>query len=136
MTIEEYSTLMGYEETCEMAEYEIANAIYMAAGQMDKQAFCKEYKKMRNNPLVVTLAAEANSKDKALRQKQASERKTACALLFEANDVRISGLEESALAIEKIAAQMIGRKDCIIGKLSKGYKLSEADIDYILNNLK
>ena len=42
MTIEEYSTLMGYEKTCEMAEYETANFIYMMAGDMDKQTFCKK----------------------------------------------------------------------------------------------
>lgn len=136
MTIEEYSTLMGYTETCDMAEYEIANAIYMAAGDMDKATFCTQYKKVGNSPLVTILAAEANSKDKVLREKQIDEIKIAHALLREADDVRTSGLEESALAIEKIAAKMIGRKDCITWKLNKGFKLSEEDAGYINNNLK
>lgn len=35
MTIQEYSTLMGYGTTCEKAEYETANLIYMMAGEMD-----------------------------------------------------------------------------------------------------
>ena len=61
MTIQEYSTLMGYEETCEMAEYETANFIYMMAGEMDKQTFCKEYKEVGSSPLILTLAEAANS---------------------------------------------------------------------------
>ena len=134
MTIEEYSTLMGYTETCDMAEYEIANAIYMAAGEMDKATFCKEYKKTKNSPLVTILAAEANSKDKALREKLSSEREIAHKLLREAEDVRTAGLY--ADEIDNIAANMIGRKDCIAWKLEKGFTLGEADIAYIKDNLK
>ena len=40
MTIEEYSTLMGYGKTCEFEEYQTANFIYMMSGDMDKQTFC------------------------------------------------------------------------------------------------
>ena len=84
MTIEEYSTLMGYEKTCEMAEYETANFIYMMAGDMDKQTFCKEYKEVGSSPLVLALAEAANSREIAYRDKEAKERQTAHALLREA----------------------------------------------------
>lgn len=136
MTIEEYSTLMGYEKTCEMAEYETANFIYMMAGDMDKQTFCKEYKEVGSSPLVLALAEAANSREIAYRDKEAKERQTAHALLREADAVRAAGHDDEADAIDKIAATLIGRKDCIKWKLHKGFALSETDNEYITDNLR
>lgn len=124
MTIEEYSTLMGYEETCPMAEYEKANFIYMMAGNMDKQTFCKEYEKVGSSSLILTLADAANSREIAYRDKETKECQTAHALLREADEIRQGGMEASADAIDKIAATLIGRKDCIKWKLHKGFALS------------
>ena len=135
MTIQEYSTLMGYEDTCEMAEYQTADFIYMMAGEMDKQTFCKEYKEVGSSPLVLTLAEAANSKGAAYRDKVAKERSTAHALLREADEIRAGGMEESADQIDKIAACLIGRKECIKWKLHKGFTLSETDNEYITDNL-
>lgn len=136
MTIEEYSTLMGYEETCEFAEYETANFIYMMAGEMDKQTFCKEYKEVGQSPLVLTLAEAANSREIAYRDKETKERQTAHALLREADEVRTGGMDDSADALDRIAAKMIGTRDCIAWKLNKGYELSESDKEYIKDNLR
>lgn len=136
MTIEEYSTLMGYEETCEMAEYETANFIYMMAGEMDKQTFCKEYKEVGSSPLVLTLAEAANSREIAYRDKETKERQTAHALLREADAIRAAGHDEEANQIDKIAASLIGRKDCIKWKLNKGFSLSDIDNEYITDNLR
>lgn len=136
MTIEEYSTLMGNEETCEMAEYETANFIYMMAGQMDKQTFCKEYKEVGSSPLVLTLAEAANSREIAYRDKETKERQTAHALLREADAIRAAGHDDEADAIDKIAASLIGRTDCIKWKLRKGFQLSEIDNEYITDNLR
>ena len=136
MTIEEYSTLMGYEETCEFAEYETANFIYMMAGEMDKQTFCKEYKEVGQSPLVLTLAEAANSREIAYRDKETKERQTAHALLREADAVRAAGYDDEADQIDKIAASFIGRKDCIKWKLNKGFSLSDTDHEYITDNLR
>lgn len=136
MTIEEYSTLMGYEEICEMAEYETANYIYMMAGDMNKQDFCKEYKEVGSSPLILELAEAANSRAIAFRDKEAKERQTAHALLREADEIREGGMEAPADAIDKIAATLIGRKDCIKWKLHKGFALSETDNEYITDNLR
>ena len=136
MTIEEYSTLMGYEETCEMAEYETANFIYMMAGEMDKQTFCMDYRKHKDSVIIATLADAANSRDIAYRYKQTKERQTAHALLREADEIRQGGMEASADAIDNIAATLIGRKDCIKWKLHKGFALSETDNEYITDNLR
>ncbi len=136
MTIQEYSTLMGYEETCEMAEYETANFIYMMAGEMDKQTFCNEYKRIGSSLLVLTLAEAANSREIAYRDKEIKERQTAHALLREADGIRIDGCDETADELDKIAASLIGRKDCIKWKLNKGFSLSETDNEYITDNLR
>ena len=136
MTIEEYSTLMGYEETCEFAEYETANFIYMMAGEMNKQDFCKEYKEVGSNPLVLTLAEAANSREIAYRDKETKERSTAHAILREADGLRAAGHDDSADQLDKIAATLIGRRDCITWKLNKGFALSETDNEYIKDNLR
>lgn len=136
MTIQEYSTLMGYEETCPMEEYETADFIYMMAGDMDKQTFCKEYKKVGSSSLILTLADAANSREIAYRDKETKERQAAHALLREADEIRQGGMEASADAIDKIAATLIGRKDCIKWKLHKGFTLSETDNEYITDNLR
>ena len=137
MTIEEYSTLMGYEETCEMAEYETADFIYMMAGNMDKQTFCRNYKKSGEcTELILVLADTAKNKDITLRKHLAKERQIAHAILREADTVRSTGLEESAEQLDRMAANLIGRKDCITWKLHKGFALSEDDNEYIKDNLK
>lgn len=136
MTIQEYSTLMGYEETCPMEEYETADFIYMMAGDMPKQEFCKEYKEVGSSPLVLALAEAANSRGIAYRDKETKERQTAHALLREADEIREGGMDGSADAIDKIAANLIGRKDCIKWKLAHGFALSETDNEYITDNLR
>ncbi len=141
MTIEEYSTLMGYQETCTMEEYTEANMTYMMAGNMDKQTFCREYKKISSSPLLRELAHAANSRDVAYRDKETKERQTAHALLRQGDNLRVEAvaaatMEEAADAIDTIAAKLIGRKDCIRWKLEKGFKLSETDNEYIKDNLK
>lgn len=136
MTIEEYSTLMGYEGICTMKEYETADFIYMMAGNMDKQTFCQEYKKTKGSSLVRTLADAANSREIAYRDKEVKERQTAHALLREADEIREGGMDCSADAIDKIAAKLIGRKDCIKWKLHKGFALSETDNEYITDNIR
>lgn len=136
MTIQEYSTLMGYVETCPMDEYETANFIYMMAGDMDKQAFCKEYKEIGSSPLVLTLAKAANSREIAYRDKETKERQTAHALLREADGIRAAGHDDSADQLDRIATTLIGRKDCVKWKLHKGFALSETDNEYITDNLR
>lgn len=139
MTIEEYSSLMGYKETCEWSEYEAADFIYMMAGDMDKQTFCKEYKKVGTSPLITILADAANSRGKAFRDKEEREKQTAHSLLRvadEIREIRSDEAEESADQIDRIAAKLIGRTECIKWKLRKGYRLSDTDNEYIADNLQ
>lgn len=136
MTIEEYSTRMGYLGFCSDKEYTNANLAYMMAGNMDKDEFCKDYRTHRDSVIIATLADAANSREIAYRDKETKERQTAHALLREADEIREGGMEASADAIDNIAATLIGRKDCIKWKLHKGFALSETDNEYITYNLR
>lgn len=138
MTIEEYSTRMGYEQTCDMAEYTIANCAYMMAGNMDKDTFCKEWKKHGQSPLVRLLSEAANSRDVAYREEITKERQVAHSILRESDNVRggFNDNDESAETLDRIAAKLIGRPDCIKWKLEKGFALGDEDTHYIKENLK
>ena len=136
MTIEEYSTRMGYLGFPSDEEYVKANLAYMMVGNMDKDEFCKDYRKHKDSVIIATLADAVNSRDIAYRDKQTKERQTAHALLQEAETIRQGDMEASADAIDKIAAMLIGRKDCIKWKLHKGFALSETDNEYINDNLR
>ena len=135
MTIEEYSTRMGYKETCDQQEYVTADAIYLNAGNLDKDTFCADYRKHKGSIIIETLGDVANSQAMRIRDMQVSERKTAHAILREADEVRAGGMDASADTLDGIAARLIGRKDCIKWKIQKGFKLSENDKEYIKDNL-
>ena len=53
MNHQEFIERTGLTPTIE--EYQAIEAIYMAAGEMDKDEFCKEYKKCGNSRLVTEL---------------------------------------------------------------------------------
>ena len=138
MTIEEYSTRMGYEETCAMEEYTTANTAYMMAGDMDKDTFCKEWKKHGSSPLVRLLSQAANSRDVAYREAMTKQRQLTHCIIRQANEVRggLANSDEMAETLERIAAKFIGRPDCIKWKIERGYAFGDADINYIKDNLK
>lgn len=136
MTIKEYSELMGYNEECPMEEYETANFVYMMAGDMDKRDFCNEYKEVGCSPLILELAESANRFEKAYREKQEQEKKTAYAILRASDDMRDAKQNELADRMDRIADNIIGRKDIIKWKLEHFSTLSDADKEYIKTNLR
>lgn len=136
MTILEYTNRMGYLGFPSDEEYANANLAYMMAGSLDKDEFCKDYRKHKDSVIIAAIAFAANSREIAYREQKTQERLTAHALLREVDKIRQGGMEASADAIDKIAATLIGRKDCIKRKLHKGFSLTEADKEYITDNLR
>lgn len=136
MTIEEYTTRMDYLGFPSDEEYTKANLAYMMAGNMDKDEFCKDYRKHKDSVIIATLAEAANSREIAYRDKETKERSTAHAILREADGLRAAGHDDSADQLDRIATTLIGRKDCITWKLNKGFALSETDNEYIKDNLR
>ena len=73
MNHQEFVERTGLTPTIE--EYQTIEAIYMAAGEMDKDEFCKEFKKCGNSRLVVELF-KGNTRNVATRLKTCTGRKT------------------------------------------------------------
>lgn len=136
MTIEEYSTRMGYKETCDQQEYATADAIYLNAGNLDKDEFCADYRKHKGSIIIETLGDVVNSQAITIRDMETKERQIAHAILRQANGIRIGGMDETADQLDGIAAKLIGRKDCIKWKIQKNFEFSENDKEYIKDNLR
>lgn len=136
MTIKEYSELMGYGGECPMEEYESANTAYMMAGDMDKQVFCREYRKVGGSPLVHELARTAATRDKSCSEEKAKGLQAAHGLLYEACRLREAGMGEFVEKIEGIAAMLVGRKYCVKWKLANKCPMGAADIEYVTENLR
>lgn len=130
MTLKEYSTLMGYTEDCTFEEYKAANFIYMMAGEMDKQTFCTEYKKMKDSPLIRTLAETANKHEMDSRKYRGRSEEMAHILLRQASQVRKGLVAKDALAdsIDGAAEQLIGKKQYLKYKLDNKLPLSDYDL--------
>ena len=136
MTIEEYSSRMGYTEYCDLQEYATADAIYLNAGNLDKDEFCADYRRHKGSVIIETLGDKVNSQAIYIRDKETKERKAAHAILREADEVRTGGMDASADALDNIATRLIGRADCIKWKIRKGYTLRESDKEYIMDNIR
>lgn len=133
MTIEEYSERMGYQAT--MEEYTKADPIYLNAGNLDKDTFCKDYKKHKGSVIIETLAERCNAQEIGLRDAMQKERNAAHVMLREADEIRKGGMDASADAIDHIAYLLLGKRDGIKWKLNKCFTLSETDKEFIINNL-
>lgn len=137
MTIEEYSERMGYDHLATTEDYQQADFIYMMAGNMDKDDFCKDYKKHRDSILITTLADGVNSRDIFIRQSKAQMTEVAKALMEESQALREID-EECSVAdrLDDQAAKLIGRRECIRFKMGKRYFLSDNEREYITTYLR
>jgi hypothetical protein len=126
------------------AEYETANALYMAAGNIDKDEFCAEYKNLiENSPMarelektITQLKNEKKNLECQLRREQLNRVGDGRRLLGIAYDVREGGMTASANQLDEFGAFLVGgRGKAIHEKLSKGYTLTNEDLDYIKKNL-
>ena len=138
MTIEEYSTLMGYEKICEWTEFATAETLYMVLEDMDKQTFCREYKKIAGSPLVQLLASAVRKTELESENASAQNKRTAFSLLRQAARLRggIVSKEDMAESLDGMAMSLIDRKSCIRHKIANNLQLTENDLKYITDNLE
>lgn len=138
MTIEEYSALMGYGEICEWTEYVTADTLYMALEDMDKQTFCREYKKIAGSPLVQLISSAVRKSGKVSEDASAQNRHTAFSLLRQAARLRrgIVSKEDMAECLDGMAMRLIDRKSVIRHKIANNFQLTEDDLKYITDNLE
>jgi hypothetical protein len=133
MNNQEFTERTGLTPTIE--EYQTIEAIYMAAGEMDKDEFCKEYKKCGNSRFVAELFRTA-----CTLKGQYEERCNEIEDLHGQKNEMVDFLIDRAQAfsdkelLEK-ASVMVGQKEVIRRRIVKGHPLWAYETEWMLNNL-
>ena len=133
MNHQEFIERRGLNPTIE--EYKTIEAVYMAAGEMDKDEFCKEYKKSGDSRLVAELFRAI-----CTLKGQYGERCNEIDDLHEQKNAMVDFLIDRAQAfsdkelLEK-ASEMVGQKEVIRRRIIKGYHLWSYETEWMLYNL-
>lgn len=138
MLQKEFEDRIGRKVTTE--EYVEANAMYMAAGELDKDEFCREWLKIGSSKLVQCLFEAAHRLDQALQEQKLMVNEcqemisdAADAMLAIGDRLSLANVRE---ALEKKAVWLVGRKEVVQRKAANEYIFSKEDLEYIMNNLK
>ena len=133
MTQKEFEIRTGL--TVSADEYAGIEAVYMAAGEMDKDVFCAEWKKIGGSRLVMELFGEVSrlrGELSRVRKEELSVRtrlEEAAEYLIE----RSSTLEDSDM--RRRACCLIGEHEVVLYKLNYDQPLLEEDIEWIREQL-
>ena len=136
MTQQEFESRTGMTVTAE--EYAKIESLYMSAGNIDKDTFCKEYKKVANSQMVQELQLNIRITENKVKNLQIEldaaknrENDMANFLMEQAQKLGISDLREKAI-------ELIGIKEYLRRKLASGTPLWDADreaLKEILDNI-
>lgn len=130
MTQKEFEERTGLKTDAE--EYTAIERMYMAAGDMDKDEFCKRWRQTGKNPLTVSLAAAASALAVQLQKRNQ-----------ELTDLRDKNIEHAKFLLGKAhayedpdfrreAVRLIGERDVVRLTMEEGYPLWDEDRKYIL----
>ena len=108
--------------------YEIANGVYMEAGDMDKDAFCMDYKKHGDSILLSYFYKNCVELRKELRGMK-EERQELVEFLLKQED------ESDDIIFRNKAAELVGDKEVIRLKIENGWELDKEDKEYIKEHL-
>ena len=132
MTKQEFEARTGLKTNSE--DYARIEKMYMAAGNMDKDLFCAEYKKVGTSVLVAELfrqvlvlkgqLEERNNEldDAAQRRADVAEFLVGKAAVHEDDDGE---------DFYRVALRIAGRNACVRTKLEYGYPLNGEDISFL-----
>lgn len=141
MTQQEFETRFGQEVTPESFDY--ANRVYMAAGNLDKDQFCKEWKNqhIRNSDTVTALTMEVEA-----LQRQAKANHDALEGALKLQDelayfiADMAHLAFNAIGngaeLRKKAIQVLGKREYLKHVITRGYELEQFDRDALVEILK
>ena len=127
-------------------EYVEANAMYELAGDsVDKDVFCREWKKIGDTALVKGLFETAYQRGRELAEHKLMLEECR-EMLSDAADAMLdieamlpAGETTGTVAaeLEEKAMWLLGsKKQLVVRKLKKGIALSEGEVEYISNHLK
>lgn len=125
MLQKEFEALTGKKVTAE--EYAEIEKVYMAASGMDKQEFCAAWNAGKLCYIVDELVKHVRALEE-VRDRKKAQVDAAFVLLNSANEHNDEDMKEAAI-------ELVGMKTAVRIDLENGFKLSEAERDYILENL-
>ena len=140
MTQQEFETRFGQEVTPESFDY--ANRVYMAAGNLDKDQFCKEWKNqhIRNSDTVTALTMEVESCQATIKNlKRQIEKSDLCLEEFRDQMVDFLILQAekwSASDLREKAIRIVGETEYIRRRLEMNLGLWEDDRKALVEILK
>lgn len=124
MTQQEFIERTGYTLVTD-EEYKRIEAMYMAAGNMDKDEFCKEWKKMHDNPLFRKIYGRLELVSYKCQQQEKLINDAFGMVLDKANEV------DAHEDFDYIACLLKDHKSVIHYKLTHDYELKDDDKEYI-----
>lgn len=138
MTQQEFTQRTGLELNEKQFNY--VNEMYMRCATLEKDAFCRDYKKHKDSEILdeimdwATATAEGGRQSAELYFKLQRE-------VAEKNVVMAEFLLGKAAAyndpdFENEALRLVNRQTTIKIKAMRGYPFSQEDLDYIAKNLK
>lgn len=139
MTQQEFEKRIGTEVTSDTFDY--ANRVYMAAGEMDKDTFCKDWRDeyVSESKIVSALTVEVEelrSDLDAANHCGENARREMQDLVSQMADFLIIQAEKwSAPDLREKAIKLVGEKDYLRRKLEMKFDLWEADRTMILEYL-
>lgn len=130
MTQKEFEERTGLKTDAE--EYATIERMYMVAGNMDKDEFCKRWRQTGKNPLTVSLANTANALIMQLEKRNK-----------EFNDVKENTIDHVRFLLGKAhayedtdfrreAVRLIGEREVVRLTMEEGYPLWDEDRKYLL----
>lgn len=134
MTKQEFETRTGLTLTSN--EFDYVNRIYMAAGSLDKDSFCKEIKEdkkstLRTSDIVCTLVMENENQAETIRlqgKQLQREQENFEAYNDDMADFLIRQAEKwSATDLREKAIKMVGIKEYLLRRIDFGFGLWEED---------
>lgn len=111
------------------AEYSGIEAMYMAAGDMDKDDFCREYKKCGKSSLPEKLTERIERLEDRIKDLLSRNSSMLDIIIDMASEEYDSSLYEKAV-------RLAGQKEVTLRKVRGGYELNEADIRFIEDNIR
>lgn len=137
MTQQEFTDRTGLTPT--ELEFQYVHDIYMQTN-LNKDMFCKDYKKHGNSVIVEELYGKLEAKNRAFdelftRHDNFKNEKYKQDLEF-ARFLFSKAAAHNDPDLEREALQLVSRSTAILIKIKEGYQLTDDDFAYIANNLK
>lgn len=130
MTQQEFENLTGLKTNAN--DFDHINRIYMAAGEMDKQAFCKDYNPIVRDSLIVSYLVSEVEELRGTVKNYENQVKADADCLHQFQDSMVDFLvlqaeKWSASDLREKAIKMVGFREYLRRRLVFGFGLWESD---------